>query len=201
MVRLAVGEVFVGGGKFTVLGPDGVISISSLYFREPSHLLRLTLGSTPAALSDIESTSDFPGINLARLRIHEHLFCLHHRARLSLIIHTQNLASDLELATLTGHWDRLQELELALTIEYMLCVKLGYACDRRAVRARVEVDNFGVGVLEWEYYRVGRERGEVGIEFLLNCEFCNGLQKQVEMGRDSWKLLPFESHHRGRILT
>jgi hypothetical protein len=57
-------------------------------------------------------------------------------------------------------------LQLALAVEDMLGVELGDAFNGRAVRARVEVDNFLVGVLEGKDDGVGWEGGEIGVELL-----------------------------------
>lgn len=48
----------------------------------------------------------------------------------------------------------------------MLGVEFGDALDGRAIRARVEVDDFLVRVLEGKDDGVGGEGGEVGVELL-----------------------------------
>lgn len=55
---------------------------------------------------------------------------------------------------------------MALAIDDALAVEFRDAWDGRAGGARVEVDNFLVGVLEGEDDRVGGEDGKVGVEFL-----------------------------------
>lgn len=117
-------------------------------------------------MPNIESTADFSGINFASLRINKHFFRLYDCAWLSLVIHAQHFAPDLELAALTSHWDRLEELELALTVQHMLRIELGYACDGRTVRARVEINDFRVGMFEWEDNWICWESSKVGVEFL-----------------------------------
>lgn len=51
-------------------------------------------------------------------------------------------------------------MDLALAIKDAFCVELRNAFDGSAVTARIEVDDFLVGVLEWEDDWVRREGSE-----------------------------------------
>ena len=125
--------------------------------------MRLTLRTTPSPLPYIKPTTHFPRIHLPRLRINKHFLRLYNRPRFALIIDTQDLAPNLELPPLARNGDRFEELQFALAVKDVLCVELGDPSDGRAVRAGVEVDDFGVSVFEGEDDGVGGEGGEVGV--------------------------------------
>lgn len=67
------------------------------------------------------------------MRIDEQLLRLHDGAGLALVVDAEDLAADLELAAFARHGDRLEEFELALAVEHMLCVEFGDAFDRCAI--------------------------------------------------------------------
>jgi hypothetical protein len=85
---------------------------------------------------------------------------------LSLVINTKHFTPHFEVFAFRGHGKWLEELQLALAVEDMLGVELGHAFNGRAVRTRVEVNDFLVGVLEGKDDGVGWESGEVGVELL-----------------------------------
>lgn len=126
----------------------------------------LTLRSSPTALSDVEAASDRPRVRLTTLCVHQALLGLDHGTWLALVVYTKNLASDLKLPALGAYGQGLEKLDLALAIENALGVELWYALDGSAIAARVEVDNFLVGVLEWEDDRVGGEGSKGRVQFL-----------------------------------
>lgn len=66
-------------------------------------LVRLTFGSSPSSLSDIESTANGSGVCLSSLGINETLFCLDDGTRLALVVNAENFAPDLELPALAGY--------------------------------------------------------------------------------------------------
>lgn len=128
--------------------------------------MKLTLRTSPSSLANVEATAYNPAVCLACLRIYKSLLCLDDCAGLSFVVDTKHLAPDLELATLAGGRDRLEELELALAIEDMLGIEFRYAIDGLGVRAGVKVDYFLVGVLERQDDGVCRERCKLRVQFL-----------------------------------
>ena len=129
--------------------------------------VRLTLRSSPSSLSNVEATAYGPGVGLARLCVYKPLLCLDDCARLALVVYTENLAPDLESATLAGSRNGLVELKLALAVEHMLSVELGYAIDGLSVRPSVEVNYFLVGVLEGQDDRICRECSKFRVQLLM----------------------------------
>lgn len=128
--------------------------------------LQPTFRPTPPSLAHEEAASYSLGIHLPALRVNERLLRLDNRARLPLVIYAEHLRPDLELAASRGHGQRLEELDAALAIDNALAVELRNARDGRGRRARVEIDDLLVRVLEGEDDGVGREDGEGGVEFL-----------------------------------
>jgi hypothetical protein len=108
----------------------------------------LTLGPSPSSLSNVEATAYSPAVGFAGLHVYKPLLCLDDCAGFALVIDTEDLAPDLELATLAGDRNWLVELKLALAVEDMLSVELGYAIDGLGIGPSVKVDYFLVGVLE-----------------------------------------------------
>lgn len=143
------------GGSWVVWGLGGVSLVlycrtcsiaSTLSFsRDKRHTLR----STPTTLTNIKPTANSPTIRLPSLRINKPVLRLDN-GRLALVVYTQHLAPDLELASFAAHGKRLEELYLALAVENVLGVELGDAFDGLGIAARVEVNDFLVCVLEWE---------------------------------------------------
>ena len=80
-------------------------------------------------MTNVKSTADSPAVCLSALHIDQALLRLNNRTGLALVIDTKDFASDLEFATFTRNGERLEELNLALAIEDVLGVKLGYALD------------------------------------------------------------------------
>jgi hypothetical protein len=126
----------------------------------------LTLRSSPTSLSDVKAASYRPRVRLAALCIHKTLLRLDDSAWLALIVYAQYFAPDLELSALGAYGQGLEKLDLALAVENTFRIELGYALNGRAVAARVEVDDFLVGVLEREDDGVGRECRKGRVEFL-----------------------------------
>lgn len=126
----------------------------------------LTLGTSPSTLADVEATANSSAVRLASLSIYKPLLCLNDCARLSLVVHTEHLASDLELAALARRRNWLEKLELTLPVEDMLGVEFGDTSDRLGVRASVEVNYFLIGVLEGQNDGVCGECCELRMQFL-----------------------------------
>lgn len=126
----------------------------------------LTLRTSPSTLADVKATANSSAVCLASLSIYKPLLCLDDCARLSLVVHTEHLASDLELATLARCRNWLEEFELTLAIEDMLGVELGDTSDRLGVRASVEVNYFLIGVLEGQNDGVCGECCKLRMQFL-----------------------------------
>ncbi len=101
--------------------------------RNSNDEFRPTFGSSPSSLSNVETAAYSPGVGLACLCIYKPLLCLNDCAGLALVVDTENLAPDLELAARAGHGDGFQALNLALTVKDILGVELGYASDRLSV--------------------------------------------------------------------
>jgi hypothetical protein len=96
------------------------------------------------------------------------LLSLDNGAWLALVVHAQNLGSDFELAAIACYGEWLEELDLALSIKDVFGVELGHAFDGFRVAARVEVNNFLVGMLERKDDGVGWEGREGGVELLFS---------------------------------
>lgn len=124
-----------------------------------------TLGATPSSLTDVEALANSSAVCLTRLRINKALLGLDDGC-LALVVHTQHLTPDLELAAFACYRKWLEELDPALSVENMLGVELGYALNRHSVAARIEVDDLLVGMLEWKDDGVSREGSEGRMEFL-----------------------------------
>jgi hypothetical protein len=125
-----------------------------------------TLGTSPSTLTNVKPTANSPAVCLASLGIYKPLLCLDNCAGLSFVVDTEHLTPDLELATFAGRRNRLEEFELALAVEDMLGVELGYTSDWLSVRASVEVDYFLIGVLERQNNGICGECCELGMQFL-----------------------------------
>lgn len=123
---------------------------------------RLTLGTAPAALADVESAAHGPRVRLPGLRIHKPLLRLHHAA-LALVVHAQHLRPDLKVAAMARRRQRLHKLHLALAIEHALGVELRHAGDGLRAGRLVEVDDLLAGVLKGQDNGVCGEGGEVGV--------------------------------------
>ena len=132
----------------------------------------LTLRSSPSTLTNVKATANSPAVCLACFGIHEPLLCLDDCAGLPLVVDTEHLTPDLELATLAGGRNRLQEFELALAVENMLGIELGYTSDWLSVRASVEVDYFLISVLERQDNGVCGECCKLGMQFLQRLLAC-----------------------------
>ena len=124
-----------------------------------------TLGAAPSSLTDVEALANSSAVRLTRLRVNKALLGLDDGC-LTLVVHTQHLTPDLELAAFACYRKRLEELYPALSVENMLGVELGYALDGLGVAARIEVDDFLVCMLEWKNDGVGREGSKGRMEFL-----------------------------------
>jgi hypothetical protein len=85
------------------------------------------------------------------------LLRLNDRAWLALVVYTQHFAPDLELSALGAYGQGLEKLQLTLAVKNALGIELGHALDGGTVAARVEINDFLVGMLEREDDGVGRE--------------------------------------------
>ena len=146
------------------MGPDGHVSVLLVDLQLD---IRLTLGSSPSSLSNVEATAYSPAVGFAGLRIYKPLLCLDDCARFALVIDTEDFAPDLELATFAGDRNWLVKLKLALAIEDMLCVELGYAIDGLGVGPSVKVDYFLVCMLEGQNDGVCRKGSKLRMQFLV----------------------------------
>jgi hypothetical protein len=149
-----------------------------------------TLGTTPTSLSYVKATTDSPAVRLSALGIDEALLRFHDSAWLALVVHTQNLTSDLELATFASYRQRFEELYLALSVKDMLSVELGYAFNGRRVTARVEINDFLIRVLERKNDRVSGEGSKRRVKFLLlllelRCRNPSHIQKPGNLNANS----------------
>lgn len=148
------------------------IWLLALWWREV--LALWSLRSTPVALSNEERRSDDTRVDLASLRIHDIVLCFKDGARLSLVVDANHLAPRFKLPALAADGKWLVEDHLALAIEDALIVELGDTRDLRTagILGGVEVDYVLRGVLKGEDNWVGREDGEVGVEFLGKSSAC-----------------------------
>lgn len=154
-------------GRGWVVGNFGACWCISLWSHNVAARGKLTLRTSPSSLPNIETAANSPAVGLAALCINKALFGLDDCTWLALVIHAQYLGSDLELAAVACYGERLQELNLALSIKDVLGVKLGHAFDWCRVAARVEINDFLIGMLEREDDGVGWEGREGRMELLV----------------------------------
>ena len=117
-----------------------------------SSLEVLTFRSFPIPLSNKKPTPHSLRVCLSRL-INQKLLSLNDRARLALIIDSDDFTADREFLPCAGRWEWLEECDLALSIDYTSRIELGYTWDWGGFLAGVEVGDFIVR--EFEGY--GRE--------------------------------------------
>jgi hypothetical protein len=131
-------------------------------------LIHLTLGSVPVSLTNKKRHSYSPTVDLPSSLVHNQVLCLDYRARLALVVYTQNLCSHLEVTTFTGWRQRLQESDGLLSMNDLATVELWYIWNGGTfgVLGSVEVDDFCRGSFEWQDDRVSRKGAELRMKFL-----------------------------------
>ena len=156
--RLALGRLF------------GVAHIGLAVWRGVGHCLG-TLGTAPAALSDRKALADDARVDFVCGGVDEAVLEFGYGAGFALVVYAEDFAAELEGAVVGGGGDGFEEGDCALAVDDAAGVELGDAGDGGAGEgARVEVDDFLVGVFEGEDYGVGGEGLEGGVELVEELE-------------------------------
>lgn len=106
------------------------------------------LWSTPVALADKEGGSNSASIDLTGLSISQLLLGVDDGASLALVVNTDDLVAEDELAASGGWWEWLEEGHGALSVKDAARVELWNIWDWGAALDLVEVDDFLGGGLE-----------------------------------------------------
>lgn len=99
-------------------------------------------------MPNVEPASNGLGIDIARVLVYDLLLGLHDGTSLALVVNSNNFTAELELATLAGDRERLQEGHLALPIDDTTAVKGGHPGNGISALVAEEIHDFLIGVLE-----------------------------------------------------
>lgn len=110
--------------------------------------LFLTLGTTPATLSNQETAGKHLRVDFSRLLVNDRLLSLYDSAGFALVIDTNDLVAQLKLATSASRRKRLQDSKLTLAIDTMAVVQLGDTRDVGGLLTGVKISDLLVSELE-----------------------------------------------------